>query len=61
MRHNLNSPTKIVAFALAFNDMLVNLSRSNIILPCEGNIEVAFVVSEVEIYFTAIALCLRST
>lgn len=34
--------------------MLINLSGSDVVLACEGNVEISFVVSEIEIDFTSV-------
>jgi hypothetical protein len=54
MRHNLNSLSEVVAPPLTLNYVLIDLARCDIILACEGDVEVALVVSEVEIDFSAI-------
>jgi len=39
---------------LPFNDVLINLSRSDIILPSKRDIKVPLVISKVQINFTTI-------
>ena len=52
--YNLYSMSKVVASSLFFNDMLVYLPRGNIVLTGQSDIEVALVIAEVEVDFTAI-------
>jgi hypothetical protein len=52
--YHLHRLAEIVAFALALNDVLVDLAGCDIVVACEGDIEVAFVVAEIEIDFAAV-------
>lgn len=52
--HYLHRLAQIVSFTFALNDMLIYFARSNVIVTCQGYVEVAFVVAEVEVDFTAV-------
>jgi hypothetical protein len=54
MWHNLNGFSKIIAPTLTLDDVLVYLPRCDVVLACQGDVEVAFVVSEVKIDFSAV-------
>lgn len=54
MRHNLDRLSKVIAPTLTFNDVLVYLAGCDVILAREGNIEVALVVSEIEVDFSTV-------
>jgi hypothetical protein len=54
VRHNLNRLPQVIALAFTLYDMLVNLARSNVVLARQGNVEVALVVAEIEVDFTAV-------
>jgi hypothetical protein len=44
----------VLASTLLLDDVLVDLACSDIVLACEGNVEVALVVAKIEVNFTAI-------
>lgn len=46
---NLNGLSKVVSPALALDNVLVNLARSDVVVLAKGHVEVTFVVAEVEI------------
>jgi hypothetical protein len=52
--YNLYSLAKVVALALALDDVLVYLAGGNVVVAGEGDIEVALVVTEIEVDFTAV-------
>jgi hypothetical protein len=52
--YDLHSLAKIVALALALDDVLVNLAGGNVVVAGEGDVEVALVVSEIKVDFTAV-------
>jgi hypothetical protein len=54
VRHDLHSLAKIVALALALNDVLVDLACGDIVVASEGDVEIALVVSEIEVDFAAV-------
>ena len=54
MRDNLDSLSQVVASPLTLNYVLIDLTCCDIVLPCEGDVEVSFVISEVEIDFSAV-------
>lgn len=54
MRDDLNSLAEVVTFSLAFDDMLVDLAGCDVIIACKGNVQVAFVVAEIEVNFSTI-------
>lgn len=54
MRHNLDSLSEVIAPTLTLDYVLVDLSRCDIALACEGDVEIALVVSEVEVDFSAV-------
>lgn len=39
---------------LTFNDMLVDLSRSDVVLTGKGNVQITFVVSQIQIDFPSV-------
>lgn len=45
---------QVVALALTLNNVLVDLARGNVVLAGEGDVEVTFVVAEIEIDFAAV-------
>lgn len=51
---DLNGFTQIVALALAFDDVLVDLAGGDVVVACEGDVEVALVVTEIEVNFAAV-------
>jgi hypothetical protein len=51
---NLHSTSKVITATLAFNDVLVDLASRNVVLTRQSDVEVALVVSEIEIDLTAI-------
>lgn len=54
VRYHLNGLAKVVAAALLFNDITVDLSGGDVVFSGEGNIEESFIVSEVKVNFTAV-------
>jgi hypothetical protein len=52
--YDLHCLAKIVAFALTLNDVLVDFTRRDVVVACEGDVKVAFVIAEIEVDFTAI-------
>ena len=51
---DLHSTSKVVTATLALNDVLVDLARRNVVLARQRDVEVALVVSKIEIDLTAI-------
>ena len=45
MGDHLHSLSKIITFALALYDMIVDFASSYIVFPTQGNLEVSFVIS----------------
>lgn len=45
---------KVIALALALNDVLVDLAGGDVVIAGEGNVEVALVVTKVEVDFAAV-------
>lgn len=54
VRHDLDRLSEIIAPALTLDDMLVDLARCDVVLACQGDIEIALVVSEIEVDFSAV-------
>ena len=54
MWDDLHGAAEIVTAPLPLNDLFINLSGRNIILAPQGNVKVAFVVTEIEIDFAAV-------
>lgn len=54
MRDDLYRLSKVVASSLALNDMLVYLAGGDVVFTRQGDVEVAFVVAQIEIDFAAI-------
>lgn len=54
VRHNLHRFPKIVAATFTFDYVLVDLASCDVVLSSECDVEVALVVSKVEVDFTAI-------
>lgn len=54
VRNDLHGATKVIAAPLLLNDMLVDLAGCDVILTSESNVQVALVVSEVEINFSTV-------
>jgi hypothetical protein len=52
--YHLHRLAEIVAFALALNDVLVDLAGCDVVVACEGDVEVTLVVAEIEIDFAAV-------
>lgn len=52
--HDLHRLAEIVALALALNDVLVDLARGDVVVAGKGDVEVALVVAEIEVDFTAV-------
>lgn len=51
---NLYGPADVVASPLTFNDMLVDLSRCDVVFPSQCDVQVTFVVAQVKIDFPPI-------
>jgi hypothetical protein len=47
--YNLDRPSKIVSSSLFFYDMLVDLAGGDVILSSQGDVHVAFVVSQIKV------------
>ena len=54
MGHNLDGLPKIVATTLTFNYVLIYFSSRDIVLAGKCYVEIAFIVAEVEVDFTAV-------
>lgn len=54
VRDDLHGLTQIVAPALALDDLLVDLAGRDVVVAGEGDVEVALVIAEIEIDFTAV-------
>ena len=54
VRDDLHGLTQVVALALALDDMLVDFARRDVVIACQGNVEVALVVAEIEVDFAAV-------
>lgn len=54
MGHDLHGFAQVVALALTLDDMLVDLARGDVVVACEGDVEVALVVAEIEVDFAAV-------
>jgi len=54
MRNDLNGATEIVASSFPLNDVIVYLASGDVILACQGDVQVALVIAQVEVDFTAI-------
>lgn len=54
MRNNLYRLSQVVAATLTLNYVLVDLAGGDILVAREGDVQVTFIVSEIEIDFTAI-------
>lgn len=54
MWDDLHCFAEVVAATLALNNMLVDLARGDVLVAGEGDVEVAFVVSKVEVDFAAV-------
>lgn len=54
VRNYLYGFTQIVALALAFDDVLVDLARGDVVITGQGDVEVTFVVAEIEVDFAAV-------
>jgi hypothetical protein len=52
--YNLDCLAKIITAAFPLDDMLVDLASCDVVIACEGNVEVAFVVAQVEVDFSTI-------
>ena len=52
--YDLHRLAEIVALALALDDVLVDLAGRDVVVAGEGDVEVALVVTKVEVDFTAI-------
>jgi hypothetical protein len=51
---DLHGFTQVVALAFALDDVLVNLARGDVVIACQGDVEVALVVAEIKVDFTAV-------
>lgn len=54
MRHNLNSLSEIVTATLTLDNVLVDLAGGDVLVAREGNVEIALVVSKIEVNFAAV-------
>lgn len=54
MRHDLHRLAQVVATSLALDDVLIDLARRYIVVTREGDVQIALVVAEVEVDFTAV-------
>ena len=54
VRHDLYRLAQVVTAALPLDDLRVDLAEGDVVVSCEGDIEVALVVAQVEIDFSAI-------
>lgn len=54
MRNDLHRLPQIVSLALLPDDLRVDLARSEVVLFREGDVEVAFVIAQVEVGFAAV-------
>jgi hypothetical protein len=52
--HNLYRLAKIVAFALALDDVLVDLTSCDVVVARESDVEVTLIVAEIEVDFAAV-------
>jgi len=52
--HNLNGLSEVVTATLTLNDVLVDLAGGDVVLASEGDVEIAFVISEVEVDFPSV-------
>lgn len=46
--------SKVIAPTLPVNDVLVDLAGSDVVIPSEGNPEIAFIISKIEIGLTPV-------
>lgn len=46
--------TQVVALALAFDNVLVDLASGDVVVAGEGDVEVALVVAKIEVDFAAV-------
>jgi hypothetical protein len=54
VRDDLHGLAQVVALALALDNVLVDLAGCDVVVAGEGDVEVALVVAEIEIDFTAV-------
>ena len=54
VRHHLNGLAQVRPLALLLDDMLVYLAGGDVVIACEGDVQVALVVAEIEIDFAAV-------
>jgi hypothetical protein len=54
MWNDLNCASEVIATSLLLDNMLVDLAGCDVVLASERNVEITLVVSEVEVYFSAI-------
>lgn len=54
MRNDLHSAAEVVTSSLLLNDMLIDLAGRDVVLARERDVQVAFVVAEIEINFAAV-------
>jgi hypothetical protein len=54
VRHDLHGFAEVVAFALALDDMLVDLAGCDVVVAREGDVEVTLIVAEIEVDFAAV-------
>jgi len=54
VRYDLHSFAQVVAFPLFLYHMLIDLAGRDVVVPSQGNVQVSFVVSKVEVDFTTV-------
>lgn len=52
--HDLHRLTQVGTFPLLLYDMLVDLARCDVVVACEGDVQVALIVAEIEVDFAAV-------
>jgi hypothetical protein len=54
MRHHLDGLSEVIAPTFTLNYVLVDLPCCDVALTCQGDVEIALVVSEVEVDFSTV-------
>lgn len=54
MGYDLHRLAKVIALALALDNVLVNLAGGDVVVAGEGDVEIALVVAEIEVDFAAV-------
>ena len=54
MRNNLDGFAQIVASTLLFDDFGKDFSEGNVVFPAQGDVEIAFIIAQIQVDFTAI-------